>query len=219
MSGLYYYFVRFLLSIVFLLFTRRQVKGRENIPKKGPLLVVANHVSMVDPPLVAVVFNRRLKFMAKEELFRSWFLGFIVGNLGVFPVQRGKPNREALRRAEAILAKGQALVIFPEGTRSRDVRLQAALHGAAQIARRGKAPLIPVAIAVSRNPADKRWFLKRPRVVVNIGRPFYLPPADDKLAKERRVELTNLIMKRIAELLPAEHRGDYGELVTADDAS
>jgi len=194
------------------LWCRWQVRGKENVPKKGPLLVVANHFNLTDPILLAVSLGRKAMFMAKEELFRSKFLSYIMHNLGSFPVHKGRFDRKAIRQAQQLLARGKALIIFPEGSRSTNAQLQPALSGLVVIALRSGAPILPVAIAGTEKIKGVTSVLHRPQVTINIGQPFYLPPINNnRLTKETRAELTNFVMQRIAELLPSEYHGNYAE--------
>ncbi len=204
----FYYVCRLIVRILLFLLIRWQVKGRENIPSQGPLLVVANHLSLVDPPLLNIIFNRQVRYMAKKNLFRFKALDYFIRGLGAFPVHRGRPDRKAFRQAEQVLAQGLALIIFPEGTRSRSGQLQHAFPGPALIALRSGAPILPIGITGTGKLEHGIGILSRPRVTVNIGRPFRLPPAASKLSKTER---TNYIMKHIAELLPPQYQGIYAE--------
>jgi 1-acyl-sn-glycerol-3-phosphate acyltransferase len=195
----------------FRLFTRRLVEGRENIPPKGAVLVVANHLHTVDPPLLGVSLGRQVIFMAKEELFRSRFLAYFLGSLGSFPVHRGRLDRKAIRQSEKVLAEGGALVMFPEATRSRKAQLQPAFPGSALFASRHGVPVLPVGIAGTEKLKKSTWIFRRPRITVNIGQLFYLPSSGGRLTKDELAEHTEFIMRRIAELLPPEYRGVYGE--------
>ncbi len=205
----FYYVTKLIVRILLLLFTRWQVLGKENIPNQGPLLVASNHVNLADPPLVGISLGRKAVFMAKEELFRSKFSSYFISGFGAFPVHRGQLDREALRQADKVLAEGLALVMFPEGRRSRNTQLQPAFPGAALVALRSGVPILPVGITGTGRIKGFAWLLHRPRLIVNFGRPFNLLPADGKLTKTRLTEQANLIMERIAELLPAEYRGNY----------
>ena len=207
----FYYVGRLMMRILLLLLSRWQVRGRENIPDQGPLLVVVNHLHLADIPLVGVSLGRKAIFMAKEELFRSRFSSYFANSFGAFPVHRGQLDRKALRQANQMLADGQALVIFPEGTRSHSGRLRPAFPGSALIALRSGAPILPVAITGTERIKGVGWWLGRPHITVNIGSPFHLPPVSSKLTKTELVELTNFIMGHIAELLPVEYRGNYAE--------
>jgi len=205
----FYYVSRVIVRILFFLLTRCQVRGRENIPSQGPVLVVANHLNLTDPPLLGISLSRQTMFMAKEELFRSRFLGYFIRGFGVFPVHRGRPDKQALRQAKQVLADGLALVMFPEGTRSRNAQLQPALSGSALVACRNGVPILPVGIAGTEKIRGVAWLLRRPQITVNIGHPFSLPPVKGKLTIGELAELTSHIMERIAELLPQEYRGNY----------
>ena len=207
----FYYLSRLLMKLLLLLLSRWRVRGRDNIPQQGPLLIVANHLNLADPPLLGVSLPRRVVFMAKEELFRSWFSRYCVRSFGAFPVHRGRLDREALRQAKRVLADGLALVMFPEATRSNDAQLQPAFSGSALIALRSGVPILPVGITGTEKIKGLSWILHRPVITVNIGHPFSLPPVNSRLTKVEMAELTNLIMGRIAEILPPEYRGNYGQ--------
>jgi 1-acyl-sn-glycerol-3-phosphate acyltransferase len=197
--------------MVLFLFARVQVNGRENVPAQGAVLIVANHLNLADPPLIAVSFGRYKVFMAKEELFRSRFSRYFISRFNAFPVHRGTLDNKALRKAVKVLAEGRALVMFPEGGRSANAQLQSAFSGSALVARRSGAPILPVGIAGTEKMVGKTWFLRRPRITVNIGRPFHLPPSDGRLTKGKLSELTDYIMGHIAELLPPEYHGVYAK--------
>ena len=199
--------LRFLLRLL----TRWRVNGKENMPGQEAVLIVANHINLIDPVLIGVSFDRKIAFMAKEELFRSRFLGRLLRSYNVFPVYRGKLDRGAIRQAKQALASGRPLLMFPEGMRSRNAQLQAALSGPALIASRNGAPIIPVGVFGTERIKGAAWLLRRPELIVNIGCPFYLPPVNGRLSKEKLAELTDSIMLHIAELLPLEYRGNYAQ--------
>ena len=203
----FYYICRPIVRILLFLLTRWQVRGRENIPRQGAVLVVSNHLSLADPPLLNIALDRPVRFMAKQKLFRFKLLGSFIRGLGGFPVHRGRPDRKAFRQAEQVLADGLTLVIFPEGTRSRSGQLRHAFPGPTLIALRSGAPIVPVGIAGTDILEHGIGVLTRPRVTVNIGRPFRLPPNAKELTK---TELTTYLMEHIAELLPEGYRGLYG---------
>ena len=198
--------------MVFFLLNRRRVKGKENVPRQGPLLIVSNHLSMADQYLLAISLNRKVVFMAKEEIFRSRVIRYLAHTFGAFPVRRGGiMDREALQQANQVLDSGQALAMFPEGTRSKNAQLQPAYPGSALIASHNRVPILPVGITgmekVKKGPF---WMLlHRPPVTVNIGRPFYLPPVSGQLTKPELTKLADYIMEHIAELLPPEYHGHY----------
>jgi len=207
----FYYVSRVILRMLFFLLTRREVKGMENVPKQGPLLVVSNHLSLADPPLLGVTLNRKMLFMAKNQLFRFRLIGWVVRNLGAFPIHRGQQDRQALRQTYQILADGLALIMFPEGMRSRNGQLRRAFFGAALIASRSGAPILPIGISGTEKLEHLSWWWRRPRVTVNIGHPFHLPPSRNNLTREELTELTHSIMQHIAELLPRDYQGIYAD--------
>ncbi len=207
----FYHIARGLLIGLFRLLTRWEVKGIENVPKEGPVLVVANHLNFNDPPLLGVSLGRTVIFMAKEELFRSPIIAYFVSGFGSFPVHRGRLDRRALRRSQQVLADGLALVMFPEASRSRSGKLKNALPGSALIACRSGVPILPVGITGTEQLRGIGWLFRRPRLTVNIGQPFSLPPVEGRLTREKLAEYTDLIMRRIAGLLPTRYQGVYGK--------
>lgn len=191
-----------------------EVHGVEHVPAEGPVIVVSNHLSNADPPLVSIAFPRPLFFMGKSELFRSPVLGFLVRLFGGFPVQRGAADRAAIKHALKVLRQGQAMGIFPEGGRSRTMALVPGFPGVGLIALQAKVPVLPVAITGSEYfPVNGDRPPRRPkgiprRVTVTFGKPFLVPGRVDG----RRVtpeEATRLLMVRVAELLPEHYRGVY----------
>ena len=155
--------------------------------------------------------------MAKEELFRPWLAGYFIRSFGAFPVYRKQIDRQAIRQAKQVLAKGLVLAIFPEGKRSRNAQLQPALSGSTLIAIHSGAQILPVGITGTEKIKGVSWLLHRPQITVSIGHPFYLPPASGKLTKDELARLTNYTMERIAELLPPEYRGNYATKGATND--
>src|SRR5690625_70934 len=108
---------KLLCRLMFILFICVDIKGRENVPVRGPVILCSNHISNFDPPLVGSFLKRSIRFMAKEELFHNKILGTLLTTLGAFPVKRGAGDRQALRKGLNILKDGEMLCLFPEGTR------------------------------------------------------------------------------------------------------
>ena len=212
----FYHLAKALVQVVLFLFTRWKVNGRENIPREGAVILVANHLALADPPILGVSINRKLKFMAKRELFRPKIADYIMRGFGAFPVYRGRLNRTALNQANQVLAEGMVLAVFPEGKRSNDNQLQSALPGSMLLAVRNRVPMVPVGITGTEGIKGVGWFLHRPEVTINIGKPFFLPSGDGKLSKAKLAELAHLVMRHIAELLPSEYRGNYAEGLNGD---
>jgi 1-acyl-sn-glycerol-3-phosphate acyltransferase len=205
-----YYLGHWGVSLFLFLFTRFKIKGKQNMPKSGGVLVCANHLGTMDPPVVGVSLGRITIFMAKEELFRSRFSGYFVSRFGAFPVQRGRLDRQALRQAEKVLSEKKVLVMFPEGTRSSG-QLQSGFMGAALIAERAGVPIVPIGLIGTERIKGWKWMLHRPKIIVNIGPPFHLSLATDKARRAGLAENTSVIMEHIAKLLPDEYRGRYRE--------
>jgi 1-acyl-sn-glycerol-3-phosphate acyltransferase len=206
---MFYYLLRFLISLLSSLFLRRQMSGKGNMPKHTACIIVANHVNLLDSPILGVSLGRRVYFMAKEDLFHSRIIGWLAKQFGAFSVAKGRLNRRAGRTALELLANGQALIIYPEGKRSDDGKLGQGYSGAALLAVKSGAPIVPVAISGSRQLIGKKWFFKRPKITLNIGQSFTLSASQDKLSKEETARLTHEVMLHIASLLPPDYRGRY----------
>ncbi len=204
-----YYCLRFFFVFLSRLSLRRKVVGKANMPRHIACIVVANHVNLLDSPLIGISLGRKVYFMAKSDLFHSRIIGWLAEQFGAFPVARGRLNRRAGRTAVDLLANGQALIIYPEGQRSRDGKLGPAYTGAALLALKSGAPIMPVGIIGTAQLKGKWWFLRRPRITFNIGQSFTLSSADDKSSKEETARMTREIMMHIAQLLPEEYRGQY----------
>jgi 1-acyl-sn-glycerol-3-phosphate acyltransferase len=189
-----------------------KAEGRENVPVTGPLILVANHVHVLDPILLVFTLPRWITFVAKEELFRSLFLRLWLRWAGSLPLQRDGKVREKqriLESARKALDEGLVLGMFPEGGRSHDGKLRKGKAGSAVIASRTGVPLLPVAVVGTDKIHGISWLWKRPRIVVRIGRPFKLPPTNNKISKAQMQLLTTQLMKEIAALLPPEYQGAY----------
>ena len=197
-----------LLSILF----SWRVAGKENVPMTGPVIMTANHVSAADIFLLAFGLPRWVDFMAKEELFRSAFARVILRWAGSFSVHREGEMRHTqyvLDQAIEALEKGSLLGIFPEGSRSRDGKLRKGKTSCAVLASQADVPVLPIGIAGTDKLGGISWLWKRPPIVVNIGRPFRVTPAQGRLGRAQRQCLTTQIMSEIANLLPPEYRGAY----------
>jgi 1-acyl-sn-glycerol-3-phosphate acyltransferase len=189
-----------------------RVDGVDNIPRNGAFIVVSNHCSNLDPPLIGWgtghQVGRVVHFMAKIEM-RGWpIIGWLATQSGVYFVRRGERDRAAQRFSLDALADGRPIGIFPEGTRSRDGHLKEGKPGAALLAIRSGAPLLPVAIAGSHRifPGRARW-PHATRIRIRVGEPFTLPhQAIGRLDRDVLEQGTQRIMAEIAALLPPEQR-------------
>jgi 1-acyl-sn-glycerol-3-phosphate acyltransferase len=189
--------------------------GRERVPRQGSLLVCANHISTLDPPLIPAFLPRNdSSSMAKAEYFeRSALQSWIFTAFHAFPVVRHSADRSAIRRATTILRDGQALVVYPEGTRITSGGLHRPEPGAGFIATLTGAPVLPVAVSGSREVFGKGFKLpRRAPLRLEFGDPFKIP---SRLPDGRRVDhqdASDAIMLSIAELLPEELRGEFADL-------
>jgi 1-acyl-sn-glycerol-3-phosphate acyltransferase len=185
---------------IYRILLRGRTTGLDHVPRIGGLVVVANHGSHLDPPLISHAIGRPVAFMAKEELFRVPLLGPLIKACGAYPVARGASDREALRTATERLALGWATGLFLDGTRQDDGRVHAPQAGAALLAARLGVPLLPVAILNSHRALGRTGGLRLVPVQIRIG-PLIPPPAS-----RRRSDLdttTQALQREINALLDA----------------
>ncbi|MFH1259915.1 MAG: lysophospholipid acyltransferase family protein [Elusimicrobiota bacterium] len=187
-----YRFGRFLFAVFFRLFWRTQVVGHKNIPPEGGVIIAANHISFLDPPLLGTAIKRETNFLAKEELFDLPVLGFLMRRVNAHPLKRDKQDVRALKTAMRILAAGKLLVLFPEGTRSKTGELQQAKSGIGMLSAKLQVPIIPAFIWKT----SRFWRFHRMAVI--FGQPIY-PPAQIK-SKEDYKTISEEVMKQIAQL-------------------
>ena len=175
---------------------RGKIYGASHVPRQGPMLVVANHASDFDPPILSSCVGRPVSYMAKAELFKVPILAPAIRLYGAYPVNRGAADRSAIRSALAQLANGWAVGVFLQGTRTRDGRIPQPKLGAAMIAAKAQVPLLPVSLWGTQRILSKGQILPRPRpVTVRIGAPIS-PPTSSK-NKEELWAVTNYCCDRI----------------------
>lgn len=183
------------------------VESAQRVPKKGGFLVISNHIAGADPPLLGTLFPRPLHFMAKAEWFKNPFLGWLGHTMLCFPVVRHTADRAALRFTLDLLEAGEAVCIYPEGTRSRDLVMHPPEAGAGFLARRAGVPILPVATWGGEDilPTGAR-FPKRKGTVVHIvyGELFTLPSGDMD-----NQEAAEFMMSKVAEMLPPKYLGYF----------
>jgi len=208
-----YNFGRALFRIFFDIFCAVEVEGEENVPAEGGLVLAPNHISYLDPPLTGSVLDRPVYFMAKRELFSIPVLGFLIRRTHAFPVSRGEVDRTAIRNAQQLLEDGKALVIFPEGTRSPDGKLQDAELGFAMIATRAKVPVVPVAISGADRVMPRGSFLIRPaKIKVTFGKAIMCDSDDNcRINRKALQPFADNIMKSINSMLPENMQHDTGK--------
>jgi 1-acyl-sn-glycerol-3-phosphate acyltransferase len=186
---------------------RVRVEGRENLPARGPYVIVSNHINWKDPPLIAIALGLSVRFMAKVQAFAYPVLGLILRGIGSFPVRRGEGDRRALVTALRVLAAGRILGFVPEGHRSEDGTLLRAKPGVGFLASRvPDVPFVPIAMVGTRQRLFR--LMTGGHAVLRIGRPFTFNELSDE---ERRDEqaIADAVMRRIAPLVTDEMRGAY----------
>lgn len=147
---LWYQWVRFVCWCWFRLFYRLKIQGRENLPMTGPVLVISNHQSFLDPILIGMATGKRpMSMLARRNLFKPFFMGWLLRSLNGIPVERGSADLAAMRTCIEVLKKGEGLSLFPEGTRSEDGRVLPLKSGMLLIAKRAGATIVPMAISGS----------------------------------------------------------------------
>jgi 1-acyl-sn-glycerol-3-phosphate acyltransferase len=183
------------------LYFRLEINGQEHVPLTGPLLIVSNHVSVLDPPLVGGAAPRELYFLAKEELFRIPLVGRFIHALNARPVRRDGPDSRALKAALRFLEEGRALLVFPEGTRGVEGQLGEGKPGAGMLAVMSAAPVVPVHVSGTGRALPPGRAVPRPaKVRVRFGPPLHFKAGPDDQRKERYREATREMMRAIAQL-------------------
>lgn len=198
---MFYAVAKFLVRLVMSIAFNLHFEGRENIPEDTTVIFASNHRTNADPPLVGCALRGKHAFMAKEELFRNKFFGALIRSVGAFPVARGKGDTAVIDTAVEALNNNKSLMIFPEGTRSKDGKVHKGHSGAALIAARSGKPIVPVGIVFG----EKLKF--RTRVTVKYGLP--INPADyceicDEPNPRQLVRLKNRYMADIKALVEGE---------------
>jgi glycerol-3-phosphate dehydrogenase (NAD(P)+) len=175
-NPLVYWIVRGVLQPFFLLYFRMSRIGREHVPD-GPVILAANHRSFLDPFIIGTCLRRPVYYVAKKELFAKRLNAWFLNSLGAFPVDRGASDATAIDTAKAILARGDAVLIFPEGTRTRPGPLGPAKRGVGRLVLETGAPVVPVAI-IGTEAIRRGWRIRPHRVRVRLGRPLTFPRAE-----------------------------------------
>lgn len=201
--AIHYSLARSAVSVVVGALTGWEVRGRERVPKTGALIIASNHISYADPPMVGAATRRELHFLAKQELFKVPVLGAVIASVNTIPIRRGMADLTGMSRAIEVLKRGQGLLVFPEGTRSRDGELHAARPGIGMLAVAGDAVILPVYISGSDRPG--RWLTRRTRVRVWFGVPrpwkdYVSPEVDLTPGRPLYQAVGDAVMREIAVL-------------------
>ncbi len=173
-NPLLYLLVRAILLPFFLVYFRLERIGAEHIPRSGPLILAANHRSFLDPFVIGALTRRPVYYVAKRELFEHRFQAWLLNGLGAFPIDRGAGDEDAMATARAILARGECVVIFPEGTRVRPGPLGRPRRGVGRLALETGARVVPLAVIGTEDV--RRGLRVRPRKVsIRCGAPLMFP--------------------------------------------
>lgn len=219
MAHAWYKFVRF--TVRTLLFKiglgGLRTIDEHNVPDQGPVIVAPVHFSYLDPPVVSCGMRRRITFMAKEELFRHRIFGALIRSLGAFPVKRGEGDTEAIRLTMRLLEEGNAVLMFPEGTRGDGIALGQISRGVSMIAKRTGAKVVPIGINGTQVALPKNAKkLRRQATTLVFGKPFtYADVADGLSEREARERFA---VELEARLIEATHRAGL-DLKTSANSS
>jgi len=190
------------------------VQGCENLPARGPAVVMMNHVNLLDVVMPGMFLPRDVVMLSKIENFQAPVLGLFVRAYGALPLRRGEADIEAVRLSLETLKRGQVLVIAPEGTRSGDGRLQPGRDGLAFVAALANVPVVPMAMYGHENWLSNLKRLRRTPLHVRVGQPFRFR-VNGRRRRDELKAMTREAMYRLAALLPPEQRGDYADLSQA----
>lgn len=190
-----YRIVRFFLLPFFLVYFRLERVGREHVPTDGPIIFASNHRSFLDPFIIGSMTKRPLYYVAKKELFRKPLQGWILNSLGAIPVDRGQSDAEMLLTANALLKRGDSLVIFPEGTRVRPGALGRPKRGVGRMALETGVPIVPIAL-IGTEAIRRGWRIRPHKVSIRAGNALVFPHTENP-SQELAVEVTNRIWPRV----------------------
>ena len=203
---------------IFHILSRVTITGLENIPPRGAYLIAINHLSLLEPPFVLTFWPVAPEGVAAVEIWERTGQSTLVRLYGAMQVHRGEYDRKIIDKVLAALEAGRPVAIFPEGGRSHKPGLRQALPGVAFILDKAQVPVVPVGVVGSTEDFFQRALHgKRPELEMHIGKPLVLPPIMGK-GEERRLERqhnVDLVMERIADLLPVEYRGIYAQRVSS----
>lgn len=187
---------------------RFREKGAEFIPKKGGVIIASNHAAYVDPPFLGAASTRELYYLTKSELFNNGLFGWLIRKYNAFPIIRGSFDRKGMSQAAELLREKKALLLFPEGTRSRDGNLLEPKLGLGKIALEAGVPIVPAYIANSKDLFST--FLKRRRLVILFGSPI-LKSWLDRIPKDKEgyKRIGQEIMSRIRMLKEKVENDDF----------
>lgn len=213
MRNAFLYFLRVIVKLViYLFFGRYKVFGLENRPEKGPYLIVTNHMSAADVPLLLVSFpGLAPRFFAGEKWESHWFFGPLMRWGGAIYIKRGEVDRKALKEGLEAIAQGDVFGLAPEGTRSRTKQMIRGRDGAAYLASKANVPILPVGLVNTDVVFANGRRLRRTVLECHVGEPFTLPDLGHRAKSHELSAYTHLIMVKIAALLPERYHGYYAD--------
>lgn len=205
-------FFRIFFRFLFRVLARLSIQGAQNIPAQGACLVTINHLGIFDAPLGFILFDRDdatglVALKHKSNPFLRWFVTQVDG----IWIDRDRLDLQAIKTVRTYLKKGWLIGIAPEGTRSPTHAMIEAKPGVAFLADKVDCPIVPVGISGSENSLKRMFTLQRPKITVNVGEPFKLPPIDRKNHEASLKRNTDEIMCQVAALLPPQYRGVYAD--------
>ena len=192
-------------------FGRLDISGTEGVPKFGPLIIVSNHLALNDPPLLVAAIPRPLYFIGKKELFSNRITRFAMRSFHVSSFDRSGAGIDAVRVLMQNLERDRAVAIFPEGSRSPDGTMQRGMLGVIYLAIKSQAAILPVGLTGTEKFPLWRIAFPFRKINAKIGPPFTLPVIEGRPSKEVMSSLMDMVMGRIADQLPPEYRGFYGQ--------
>lgn len=196
-----YWFTRYAAYLILKIFFSLKIKGLENIPRKGAFIIASNHTSNLDPIAVGASCNRKVNFMGKEELFKNKIFASYLNKLNVFPLRRYASDSRALREAIRRLKNDAGLLLFPEGTRSKDGDIKEAKIGVSVLSVTARAPVVPCYIKGSNKIwPSKSHFFHKGKLQVLYGRPLLPPVVKKDAKKENYYEFAQVVMSHIKTL-------------------
>jgi 1-acyl-sn-glycerol-3-phosphate acyltransferase len=213
-----FWFVNTAVKIVTGIMCRIDAPDLHKIPKRGPLIVYANHTGQIEVPIIyAYLQPRPLTGIAKTETWDGWFLRWVFNLWGAIPIRRGEADMEAMRKSLEALEQGYILGIAPEGTRNKTGILIKAYPGVVTLALRSGVSLLPVVHWGGERFLSNLKRLKRTDFHIRVGEPFRLDPGSQRITKEIRQQMVDEMMYRLAAMLPEYYRGAYADLENATD--
>lgn len=202
--------LRWIAQLLFKLLARVEVIGLENVPQQGGIVLAVNHLSRIDPPLVFALLERQdATVLAADKYKKNLFFRLAIESVGGIWINRDEADINALREALHHLQQGGLLGVAPEGTRSHTGALIQAKTGVAYLADKARVPVVPIAVFGTESAFQQLFRLRRPRLVIQFGKPLSLPPVERRNREACLRRNTDEIMCHIAYMLPPQYQGAY----------